>query len=182
METIVGFFSVLLALVILLSPAIILHFWDRISIRGKLKSAQYRLVEALKEADLHRLASENASDGLLIQDMRGRVVWCNPAYCRILGRTPEEMLGRNPLGFALPPALTPPIEDIKKFRYDPSDPTHAKLQLFENQHKKGHLFWNQISVSFKTLPDGRESACCISILINSRPSMTPTATPQGMRF
>ncbi|MCF2870884.1 EAL domain-containing protein [Octadecabacter sp. G9-8] len=152
---------VLLALVLLLSPALVLYFWERVGMRGKLQKTQHRLSEILKEADIHRLASENASDGLLIQDMRGRIVWCNPAYCRIHGRTSEEMLGRHPREFAPPPEHRPPKDVIDAFRFNTNDPGYAKLQLFENQHKDGHLFWNQISVSFKTLRNGREYAIAV---------------------
>lgn len=156
MQTFANVLIVLSILAIPLSLAVVVRFWDSGGVRGRMHNNQSDLLEDLKEADIHRLAIENASDGLLIQDMRGHVLWCNPAYCSIHGYSFAEIVGRNPLEFVLPPARTPSAKTIANFRYDPHDVSHTKLSVHENQHKDGHLFWNQLNLSFKTLPDGRE--------------------------
>lgn len=121
-----------------------------------------RRLEILADEGEHfRLACENASDGLLVQDMQGRILWANAAFCRIHGRELGEIMGLNPQEFAYPPNKKPDADSIKNFRYDPSDPNIDKLQLFENQTKDGRLFWAQVSVSLKKFKDGREFAIVI---------------------
>ena len=62
-----------------------------------------KIAATIRQSDHYRPACENASDGLILQDMRGRVVWCNPAYCKMHHMKPEDVIGRNPLEFVLRP-------------------------------------------------------------------------------
>jgi diguanylate cyclase (GGDEF)-like protein/PAS domain S-box-containing protein len=126
-----------------------------------LRGTRRDLIRQLREAEHFRMACEHASDGIVIQTLDGIVVWPNPAYCRIMGRGPEEMIGRNPLSYALPKEKTPSKKEIKAFRYDPDDPTFDSLQLFENRRKNGELFWNQISISFRKSTAGEQHAILI---------------------
>lgn len=81
------------------------------------------------QADYFRIACENSSDGLVIQDMKARILWANPAYTQIHGLSLDDIIGRNPLEFALPKDQTPSEKDIKNFRFDPYDPAWSRLEL-----------------------------------------------------
>lgn len=151
----------LLATVLILSPLLWHLMRENAMYQEFLHTARNEVADTLRLADNYRMACEHASDGLVIQDMTGKVLWTNPAYCRILGLEPGDVIGRNPLEFALPPSKTPPPDEIAAFRYDPNDPAHQRLQLFKNQHSNGHQFWNQISVSFRKAADGRDSAILV---------------------
>jgi len=123
----------------------------------KLRNAASRLAELKKSlrdtrraSANFRTATEHANDGLVIQNMDATIVWANPAYCRIMGRDLDDMIGRNPLEFALPSRERPPKSAIRSFRYNPDDPEFRRLELVRNQRKDGTLFWNQISFAFHT--------------------------------
>ena len=130
-------------------------------LRQDLSGTRADLIRQLREAELFRMATEHASDGILVQNMDGTVVWPNPAYCRIMGLKREEILGRNPLEYALPDEERPDLRTIASFRYDPDDQAMAGLQLFRNKRPDGTLFWNQISVSFRTSATGRQHAIAV---------------------
>lgn len=98
--------------------------------------------------DQIRIALENARDGMVLQELDGRILLANKAYCTMMGRTLDEVLGINPLTFALPPEDTPSDEEIASFRYDTVDPKYAEFEVVRNIRKDGTLFYNQISVSF----------------------------------
>lgn len=101
-----------------------------------------------------QIASLCASDGLVVQDLTGAIVWANPAYCNLMGYEMAEILGRNPLAFCMPAKETPAKEDIARFRYDPKKDGQNRLSLFRNRHSSGRIFWNQINQSFYQYPDG----------------------------
>ena len=113
------------------------------------------------QADYFRIACENSSDGLVIQDMKARILWANPAYTQIHGLSLDDIIGRNPLEFALPKDQTPSEKDIKNFRFDPYDPAWSRLELVKNVRADGTEFWNQINVSFRTADDGRQHAILV---------------------
>ena len=107
-----------------------------------------------QDQQFHLIASACTDDGLVVQDLTGKVLWVNPAYCRIMGWEAHEMLGRNPLEYCLPKDQQMTAQDIAAFRFDAADPTWNQLALHQNVKKSGELFWNQINVSFHVAPDG----------------------------
>ncbi len=107
------------------------------------------------------IAIDHASDGILIMSMNGIILWMNPAYCRIMGYQAHEMLGRNPLSFALPPEETPDAAFVRNFRFVPEAYEKSGLQLYRNVRKNGELFWNQISVSFHTTDQSQQYAVLV---------------------
>ncbi|WP_368186555.1 putative bifunctional diguanylate cyclase/phosphodiesterase [Aestuariibius sp. HNIBRBA575] len=119
------------------------------------------LIRQLREAEHFRMVAEHANDGIVIQDMDGSVVWPNPAYCRIMKRKAEDIIGRNPLEFALPNEDKPPPEAIEKFRYQRGSNNSTGLHLFRNVRGDGTMFWNQINVSIRQSADGNEHAILV---------------------
>ncbi len=45
---------------------------------------------------LQSTALESAANAILIADRKGRITWVNPAFTRLTGYTPDEVLGQNP--------------------------------------------------------------------------------------
>lgn len=105
-----------------------------------------------------RLVAETTSDGLVVQRLDGRVIWVNEAYCTMMGRPRAAIVGRNPLEFCMPDVQRPSDAEIEAFRYDPHDKARSRLELVQNQRADGTVFWNQISISFHAVPDGRHLA------------------------
>jgi diguanylate cyclase (GGDEF)-like protein/PAS domain S-box-containing protein len=130
-------------------------------VRAQLDATRRDMARQAREADYFRMAAEHANDGIVIQDMDGTVVWPNPAYCRIMGLPRTDILGRNPLAFALPARNRPDPASIRAFRYQPRDPDLHRLQLFRNVRGDGTEFWNQINVSFRRDAAGRENAILV---------------------
>ncbi|ROT98998.1 putative bifunctional diguanylate cyclase/phosphodiesterase [Histidinibacterium lentulum] len=130
-------------------------------VRADLHGTRVDLVRQLREAEYFRMAAEHANDGIVIQEMDGRVVWPNPAYCRIMGLPRTEIVGRNPLTYAVPARDRPDEAAIRAFRYHPRDPSTQRLQLFRNVRSDGTEFWNQINISFRRDATGRENAILV---------------------
>ena len=88
--------------------------------------------------------AQHASDGLVIQDIHGRIEWSNSAYSRMTGYSAEELRGRRPQEFVLPPEdrLTP--EEIEDFKYDISSGALDSFEIIRNVRKSGEFFWNQL--------------------------------------
>lgn len=115
-------------------------------------------IDMHRESFLNRRIVENTSDGLLITKMNGEIVWVNPAYCAMMQRRAEDMIGQNPLTFALPPEDQPTDDQIRSFRFDPHDEDEIGLVLRRNIRANGEVFWNQINVAIRHAPDGTENA------------------------
>ncbi|AGI69453.1 putative signaling protein with diguanylate cyclase activity [Octadecabacter antarcticus 307] len=150
----------LIAVILVLAPLLWQVFRENALLQSYVHDARHEVAATIRQSEHYRLACENASDGLILQDMRGRIIWCNPAYCKMHCMTPGDVIGRNPLEFVLPPdrALTP--EEIEETDFD-IDITEGRLHLFQNQNALGDLFWIQLSVSFHKSADGRESAIAV---------------------
>jgi len=130
-------------------------------VRADLHGTRVDLVRQLREAEYFRMAAEHANDGIVIQEMDGTIVWPNPAYCRIMGLPRTEIVGRNPLTYAVPARDRPDEAAIRAFRYHPRDPATQRLQLFRNVRGDGTEFWNQINISFRRDATGRENAILV---------------------
>ncbi len=117
--------------------------------------------KSARDAQHFRIASENASDGLVVQDLTGRIIWVNPAYCRIMGRPAHQMIGRHPFSFAIPEEERPSKSEIDAFRFDPQTFEDASLSLHRNVRGDGTLFWNQINLSHHIAPDGSETVILV---------------------
>jgi diguanylate cyclase (GGDEF)-like protein/PAS domain S-box-containing protein len=105
---------------------------------------------------LMELIVRNANDGILIQDLAGHIEWSNPAYTRLTGFSPEEIKGRKPQEFVLPPHLKPTQKEIDDFRYDISSGVLEDFECIRNLRKDGTMFWNQLSFAVATFENGAE--------------------------
>lgn len=100
------------------------------------------------------LILDHVSDGVVLLDMRGRVVWMNPAIERMMGWRLEEVKGGNPQTYMLPPHLRPSKAELEAFRYRPDSSLFTGYRITQHMRRDGTLFWNQQSHSMIDLgPD-----------------------------
>lgn len=88
---------------------------------------------------------EHAHEGLVMQDIYGRIEWSNPAYTRITGFSAEEIHGRRPQEFVLPPDKQLDPTELENFRFDLKKFSSGFKELIQNRRKDGELFWNQLT-------------------------------------
>lgn len=127
----------------------------------RFRTAQATLAKERREARYHRISSENAEAGLLVQTMDGITLWANDAYYNITKRTEDEVIGRNPLSFVMPPDRTPSAAEIKAFRHNPDDLTAESVTLRENIRGDGKLIWVEVSTSYHEEGAGEKRAILV---------------------
>ncbi|GIX15311.1 MAG: hypothetical protein KatS3mg118_3270 [Paracoccaceae bacterium] len=111
-----------------------------------------RVTAAPVQAALH------AADALVLQDMRGRILWCNPAFAELTGWSEAEVIGRRPQEFLLPPEERPAPAALERFRYRPDLPDFQDFLLVRNVTRGGEPFWNQVSLAHVPGEEGGEGA------------------------
>jgi diguanylate cyclase (GGDEF)-like protein/PAS domain S-box-containing protein len=124
-----------------------------------------------KESDAWAEALEmivnTAQDGLVLQDEFGHIKWCNPSYCKMTGWSLEEMVGRKPQSFLMPPESKLSDEYIAAFRYSDDFKYLDEFEVVRNVKKNGELFWNQLSFGMIEQQNGRRYYVIISRDISS---------------
>lgn len=108
----------------------------------------------LRAAEFHRMATEDARDGLAIHDLDMTILWANPAYLEMMGRPADEVIGHSPFDYAFPPGEAPSRSEIRAVLRDMQAGTTERLRRFRNRRGDGTLFWNQIHVGFRTTSGG----------------------------
>ncbi|MEO0945841.1 MAG: PAS domain S-box protein, partial [Pseudomonadota bacterium] len=97
------------------------------------------------QEDVFRLVAQGASDGLVLMEQDSRIVWANPAYCRIMGYKLKDLVGRYPLEFALPPEDRLSQQEARAFRFDPEEERFGKLTRVRNMRGDGTFFMHEFS-------------------------------------
>ncbi|MGH1482036.1 MAG: putative bifunctional diguanylate cyclase/phosphodiesterase [Geminicoccales bacterium] len=110
------------------------------------------------------LIIQHANDGIVVQDVFGRIEWSNPAYSRISGFTADEIRGRRPQEFILPDNEKPSDEEIASFRYDISSGILNSYEIVRNVRKSGQEFWNQLSFAVV----GTENDSALKVIVICR--------------
>jgi diguanylate cyclase (GGDEF)-like protein/PAS domain S-box-containing protein len=94
-------------------------------------------------AGLAALILEHLNDGIALLDMRGRVIWINPALQAMLGWSLEDLRGRNLAGLICPPEARPDAATLAAFRYDPGTSLFDIARVTQHMRRDGSRFWNQ---------------------------------------
>ncbi|MEM9632005.1 MAG: EAL domain-containing protein [Pseudomonadota bacterium] len=97
------------------------------------------------DAAILKLVVEHAHEGLVLQDLYGRIEWSNPAYTRLTGYSAEEIRGRRPQEFILTSDNELPVEAIETFKFDLNRIHSGFKELILNKRKNGEEFWNQLT-------------------------------------
>ncbi|MEL7527304.1 MAG: PAS domain S-box protein, partial [Pseudomonadota bacterium] len=93
------------------------------------------------DAAILKTVVEHAHEGLVLQDIYGRIEWSNPAYTRITGYTAEEIRGRRPQEFVLPPDKQLPPDELENFKFDLDKFSSGFKELFQNSSPFLRRFW-----------------------------------------
>ena len=133
------------------------RLWRR---RTELSALRADLTEIKKDHDMFRLITESANDGLVLQELDATILWANPAYCKIMGWSLDEIAGRKPQEFVFPEHLKPPADVIAAFRYQPDNFTGLERRL--NVRKNGEEFWHEFHVARVETQDGDAKAVLVS--------------------
>jgi diguanylate cyclase (GGDEF)-like protein/PAS domain S-box-containing protein len=94
-------------------------------------------------------------EGIVVQDIEGRIEWANPAFERMFGWPLADILGRRPHEFLLPPESCPSAARIAAFRYRLDSPIFRHPQVSQHMRRDGSRFWNQ--QCFTVLPFGPDA-------------------------
>ncbi len=140
-----------LTLLVLAAVAVRLLFRNQQNARNVL--ASFTPGASRISSRIFRIAAERSTDGIVLQDMNARVIWANPAYFRIMGRPPEQIIGHCALDFALHPDDRPSVAEIESFRFDPTSDEFLKPTLHRNSRPNGQVFWAQLTMSLVDLED-----------------------------
>lgn len=113
------------------------------------------------EKILHGVA-QHANDGLVYQDMQARIIWANEAYCRTMGYTLDEILGRRPQEFCFPPEARPSDAEIDNFLFDPDAYEFQGLTRRLNVRKNGERFWHEFNLALIETEAGEQRVILVS--------------------
>ena len=132
---------------------------DRQASRAEIEERRRSVTET--EKILHGVA-QHANDGLVYQDMQARIIWANEAYCRTMGYTLDEVLGRRPQEFCFPPEARPSDAEIENFVFDPDADEFHELTRRLNMRKNGERFWHEFNLALIETEAGEQRVILVS--------------------
>ncbi|HEY4944884.1 MAG TPA: PAS domain S-box protein [Candidatus Limnocylindrales bacterium] len=121
-------------------------------VRARLRNQDVAAEQALRASDdLYRALVEQSADGVLVSDQTGRYVEANPAICRMLGYSHDELLATfTPSLSADDDRLTPDDMDVRL-----AETVAGAGLLVERRYRRKDGTSLPAEVSFSQLPDGR---------------------------
>lgn len=165
------FFIMEVGLVVMLLVTLAMLAWKSI-IAARAQTSLDRVAKSLDDVSaketILRAVAQHANDGLVYLDMEARILWANPAYCRIMGREFEEMQGLRPQEFCFPPELKPSQTEIESFRFDPDRYEAERFVRRLNIRKNGERFWNEISMSLVEPEPGQQRGILVARDVTAR--------------
>jgi PAS domain S-box-containing protein len=123
-------------------------------------AAQY----ALKNSEnKYRTLFKFSPNGILIEDNSGTIVDVNPAFCRLMGYRPSELIGQKVHILAYPGTGKEVDANIKKLNSG-----NLLKHVVKSVKKNGSLVMMKLNESSFTLPDGTPGIICIAEDITRR--------------
>ena len=117
--------------------------------------------QALRQSEEHfRRLIENASDLISILDAEGTIRYESAAAMRMLGYSPDEMIGRNAFEFLPPEEVEPVLARLQQVVNQPGSSVSAEFQF---RHKDGS--YRYLEATGRTL---REDDPRSGVIVNSR--------------
>lgn len=126
--------NLLVAAVICLAVILLYSWW-----RLKLNLQQKLQAEAalLEEHAFRQAMEESLAVGMRARDLQGRIIYVNPAFCRMVGYSAEELIGSTPPHPYWDPADIATHEKIIQDMLAGNAPLHGLATTV--RHKDGHL-------------------------------------------
>jgi PAS domain S-box-containing protein len=123
-----------------------------------------RTEEELVRKELwYRTIFDMSPSGVLLEDLEGNIVDFNPAFCKSVGYSREELEGAN-IRMLVPEGFRTEISDhINKIRHGT-----ALLHTVKNVKKDGTPCWMELHETMVRLPDGRKGILVVSNDITER--------------
>lgn len=88
--------------------------------------------------NLHSLIADSMSDLVCLHDPSGVYEWISPSSQRILGRSPEELLGKNPYDYFHPEDC----DHIRNSTHTPALNGQGNISVrYRMRHAEGHYIW-----------------------------------------
>ncbi|MEL6641759.1 MAG: EAL domain-containing protein [Pseudomonadota bacterium] len=115
-----------------------------------------------EQSAIWQVASTAMDAGLIVLNMRGRVLWANPAYCRMLGHDLNAIIGCNPFSFAVPEDLRPSQDVIDAFQYKKPATGKSSIATLRNVRNNGEKFWIELKTTFDILPQVGDVAVIVA--------------------
>lgn len=89
------------------------------------------------------LALEQSPVSILITDVKGNIVYCNPKVCNLTGYSVAELYGKNPRIFQSGET----VKDVYKGMWETLFSGREWRGEFHNKKKNGELYWESVLVS-----------------------------------
>jgi len=118
------------------------------------KIAENELAENNKR---YQTLFELSPTGLMLEDLDGTILDVNPAFCKSLGYTRDELIGKNVGILVHPDVLSEVSENINKLKEGKVLKHHEK-----SIGKDGSICYMDLHESMIMLPDGKEGILCIA--------------------
>ena len=153
--------------------AYVLNFHD-ISARKEAEAERAQAEARLQASEARfRALVENGFDGISLQDAEGRITYVSPAYERVLGYLPEEVLGQQPIAQVHPDDAD---EAVKAREEVGQLPGASRSLQFRTRHKNGT--WRWLEVTMTNLLDQPDVA---SVVVNFRDITERQASEKAVR-
>lgn len=144
MQNLLFEFSLLSAMSLLVALSV--AFWLRnafINYHNLSEQQHELLLKNKSELELAARVFDSTSEGIMITNEHNQIITCNSSFCRITGYEKEEIIGLNPNTFAS--GLTDP--DVYSDMWHSITTKGLWQGEVINQHKKGHLFPEWLSIN-----------------------------------
>ncbi|SEB44745.1 sensor domain-containing diguanylate cyclase [Terriglobus roseus] len=102
-----------------------------------------------------KFLTENSADMIFRCDFTPKFTYVSPSSVRLLGKTPEEFLGKHPSSAVLAEDLGTIRKHIEELRQRGSEPSNVAVRFF---HHNGSLVWMEVSARMIEDPKTGEPA------------------------
>jgi PAS domain S-box-containing protein len=127
---------------------------EGITVLGTDVTEQKRTEATLRESEARvKRLIETAHEGVWMLDMNAVTTYVNPRMAEMLGRTPEEMIGRSAFDFVWPADIAVGLAEWEQRRADAG----GRQTEFRYSHKDGHPVWCEVKVSPVLDAEGRQT-------------------------
>ena len=100
------------------------------------------------EGEVFYEAFKSSPIGILLEDLEGRPLFVNPAFCSMLGFSEEEMLSKHCVDFSPPEDAAKDWALFQQLRAGSIEHYHLDKRYFR---RDGSLVWGRLSISLLNL-------------------------------